>query len=225
MIDLKSIYKIRGKSKQFQQFSRIGHDNKGGFAGWYLDNVEVTKSHMKHKLTFIADRWLDTKEGDGKLEIELFPLKRIDIGTYLTRLGQLSFRSKHAATHLITRPHICIWMFSGLQYPRTLDFPSSWKKMILENWISYMNCCQRKFPCIFLHRETTNLQNVSFVQKSICPNLSFCCGDCQHIVYSSIFRMTEVECFYLFHITRDVTPPYTKKSIYWFTSIKYLFNW
>merc|ERR1712188_108157 len=47
---------------------RIGHDNKGGFAGWYLYSVTVT---VTYAITFVADRWLDKSEGDGALEVTL----------------------------------------------------------------------------------------------------------------------------------------------------------
>merc|ERR1712013_485424 len=45
----------------------VGHDNKGGFAGWYLSSVKV--AHLE----FVADRWLDKKEADKQLEVTLFP--------------------------------------------------------------------------------------------------------------------------------------------------------
>ena len=53
---------------------RIGHDNKGGFAGWYLDYLVICTPSTNHKETFLANRWLDKKEGDGKLEVDLYPL-------------------------------------------------------------------------------------------------------------------------------------------------------
>ena len=53
---------------------RIGHDNKGGFAGWYLDNVVIDAPSLGHKWTFRAARWLDKEKEDGKLEADLFPL-------------------------------------------------------------------------------------------------------------------------------------------------------
>ena len=52
-------------------FFRIGHDNKGGFAGWYLDWVSVRTNKFYHM--FKADRWLDLKEANGKLECDLYP--------------------------------------------------------------------------------------------------------------------------------------------------------
>lgn len=52
---------------------RIGHDNKGGFAGWYLDNVVIDAPSMGRKWTFPAGRWLDKGKEDGKLEVDLYP--------------------------------------------------------------------------------------------------------------------------------------------------------
>jgi len=53
--------------------SRIGHDNKGGFAGWYLDNVVIDAPSVGRKWTFPAGRWLDKGKDDGLLEVELHP--------------------------------------------------------------------------------------------------------------------------------------------------------
>jgi hypothetical protein len=48
---------------------KIGHDNKGLGAGWYLDSVAIDVPALGKRYTFDADRWLDKKEGDGKIEI------------------------------------------------------------------------------------------------------------------------------------------------------------
>lgn len=53
---------------------RIGHDNKGGFAGWFLDNVVVDAPSVGCKWKFPAARWLDKSKDDGKIEIDLYPL-------------------------------------------------------------------------------------------------------------------------------------------------------
>merc|ERR1712159_861360 len=65
---------------------RIGHDNKGGFAGWHLKSVTISTSTME-KLTFVADRWLDLKEGDGKLEVQIYALNKT--GVSLDDTGEL----------------------------------------------------------------------------------------------------------------------------------------
>ena len=54
-------------------YCRIGHDNKGGFAGWYLDNVEIDAPSLGKKWVFPAGRWLDKGKDDGKTEVDLFP--------------------------------------------------------------------------------------------------------------------------------------------------------
>ena len=56
--------------------SRIGHDNKGGFAGWRLDNVEIEAPSIGKRLHFPCDRWLDLKEDDGLIERELTPVDK-----------------------------------------------------------------------------------------------------------------------------------------------------
>ena len=52
---------------------RIGHDNKGGFAGWYLDSVVIDAPSVGKKWIFPAGRWLDKGKDDGLLEVELHP--------------------------------------------------------------------------------------------------------------------------------------------------------
>lgn len=52
---------------------RIGHDNKGGFAGWFLDKVIVDAPSLGQQVVFPCGRWLDKDKDDGQLERELFP--------------------------------------------------------------------------------------------------------------------------------------------------------
>ena len=52
---------------------RIGHDNKGGFAGWFLDKVIIDVPSLGQKAVFPCGRWLDKGKDDGQLERELFP--------------------------------------------------------------------------------------------------------------------------------------------------------
>ncbi|KAJ8019702.1 Tetratricopeptide repeat protein 25 [Holothuria leucospilota] len=52
---------------------KIGHDNKGAFAGWMLAHVEVEAPSLSKKLYFPCHMWLDDDEGDGKTERELEP--------------------------------------------------------------------------------------------------------------------------------------------------------
>ena len=52
---------------------RIGHDNYGKFAGWYLSHVTIRATNLQSKLKFSAERWIDEKEADKKLEVELYP--------------------------------------------------------------------------------------------------------------------------------------------------------
>ncbi|XP_061658036.1 lipoxygenase homology domain-containing protein 1-like [Syngnathoides biaculeatus] len=52
---------------------RIGHDNRGGSAGWFLDWVEIDAPSLGQKLRFPCGRWLDKGEDDGAISRDLFP--------------------------------------------------------------------------------------------------------------------------------------------------------
>ncbi|GLD72495.1 lipoxygenase homology domain-containing protein 1 [Lates japonicus] len=52
---------------------RIGHDNCGGSAGWFLDWVEIDAPSLGQKLRFPCGRWLDKGEDDGAIVRDLFP--------------------------------------------------------------------------------------------------------------------------------------------------------
>ncbi|XP_056146384.1 lipoxygenase homology domain-containing protein 1 [Lampris incognitus] len=52
---------------------RIGHDNYGGSAGWFLDWVEIDAPSLGQKLHFPCGRWLDRGEEDGAIVRDLFP--------------------------------------------------------------------------------------------------------------------------------------------------------
>ncbi|CAB4019689.1 lipoxygenase homology domain-containing 1-like, partial [Paramuricea clavata] len=54
---------------------RIGHDNKGGFAGWFLDKVEIDSKSLGTRWVFPCGRWLDKGKDDGLLERELYPVE------------------------------------------------------------------------------------------------------------------------------------------------------
>ena len=56
---------------------RIGHDNKGGGAGWKLDRVEIEAPSLSKRLYFPCGRWLDKNEDDGLIERELTPVERM----------------------------------------------------------------------------------------------------------------------------------------------------
>ncbi|KAG9353677.1 hypothetical protein JZ751_011799, partial [Albula glossodonta] len=51
---------------------RIGHDNSGGSAGWFLDWVEIDAASMGQKLRFPCGRWLDKGEDDGAIVRDLY---------------------------------------------------------------------------------------------------------------------------------------------------------
>ncbi|XP_029211921.2 uncharacterized protein LOC114975839 isoform X2 [Acropora millepora] len=50
---------------------RIGHDNTGFGAAWFLDKVTVEDSKTGEEVTFSCQRWFSTSDGDGKISREL----------------------------------------------------------------------------------------------------------------------------------------------------------
>ncbi|XP_039606557.1 lipoxygenase homology domain-containing protein 1-like [Polypterus senegalus] len=52
---------------------RIGHDNKGGSPGWFLDWVDIDAPSLGQRLRFPCGRWLDKTEDDGAIIRDLFP--------------------------------------------------------------------------------------------------------------------------------------------------------
>ena len=51
----------------------IGHDGKRLGSGWYCDWVELFLPEKGMKYTFNVKRWIDSAEGDKKLEVECYP--------------------------------------------------------------------------------------------------------------------------------------------------------
>ncbi|KAM3867839.1 lipoxygenase homology domain-containing protein 1 [Diretmus argenteus] len=61
----------------------IGHTNEGMRAGWFLDSVQIrVPVHGRHYM-FPSHRWLDSKEADGKTEVELYPSEILDIEQFI----------------------------------------------------------------------------------------------------------------------------------------------
>ena len=52
---------------------RIGHDGANPGSGWFLDEVRIDIPSKGEQYVFSCHRWLDTKEEDGQLEVELEP--------------------------------------------------------------------------------------------------------------------------------------------------------
>ncbi|XP_048065057.1 lipoxygenase homology domain-containing protein 1 isoform X2 [Megalobrama amblycephala] len=52
---------------------RIGHDDSGGSAGWFLDWVEIDAPSQGQRLRFPCGRWLDRGEDDGAVVRDLYP--------------------------------------------------------------------------------------------------------------------------------------------------------
>ena len=52
---------------------RIGHNNKGPGAGWFLDKVIIDDLAVKRVYDFKCERWLAVDEDDGKTTIFLYP--------------------------------------------------------------------------------------------------------------------------------------------------------
>ncbi|XP_062984875.1 lipoxygenase homology domain-containing protein 1 [Elgaria multicarinata webbii] len=57
----------------------IGHDNVGLQAGWHLASVEISVPVHGKLYNFPCNRWLDTNEADGKVEIEVYPSEIMEI--------------------------------------------------------------------------------------------------------------------------------------------------
>lgn len=49
---------------------RIGHDNAGVGAAWYLKDVRIEEEETKKSWKFLCNRWLAKDEGDGATEAE-----------------------------------------------------------------------------------------------------------------------------------------------------------
>lgn len=52
---------------------RIGHDGANPGSGWFLDEVRIDVPSKGENYVFACHRWLDKKEEDGQLEIEMEP--------------------------------------------------------------------------------------------------------------------------------------------------------
>ena len=50
---------------------RIGHDNAGFGASWFLDKVYVTNPITKKEWVFLCGRWIGKNEDDGQIVREL----------------------------------------------------------------------------------------------------------------------------------------------------------
>ena len=59
------------------QMLRISHDNKGGGAAWFLDDVTVDVPSRGEHVVFACHRWFAKDEDDGKLERELHPTEHV----------------------------------------------------------------------------------------------------------------------------------------------------
>lgn len=69
-------FTIMGKDVGEIEMLQIGHDNKGLGPGWHLKEVEV-ETPDRRKYMFPCDQWFDKKEGDGKIERDLFRVENL----------------------------------------------------------------------------------------------------------------------------------------------------
>lgn len=56
---------------------KIGHNNKGFGASWFLDSVEIINYATLEDFFFVCGKWLDKKKDDGLLERELLPAQKL----------------------------------------------------------------------------------------------------------------------------------------------------
>ncbi len=72
----KNFFKLVDESLPFTlqiEKIKIGHDGKNPGSGWFLDEVRIDVPSKGENYIFACHRWLDTKEEDGLLEVELEP--------------------------------------------------------------------------------------------------------------------------------------------------------
>ena len=50
---------------------RIGHDNSGFYAGWFLENIKITNEKTNEISFFFCGKWLDINEDDGQIVREI----------------------------------------------------------------------------------------------------------------------------------------------------------
>lgn len=75
----------------------IGHDGKGPGSGWFLDYVEIDLPSKGLRYKFSAHRWLDEREDDGRIEIELFPTEEIKMRKYIPYVVSIKTGNKRGA--------------------------------------------------------------------------------------------------------------------------------
>lgn len=54
---------------------RFGHDGRMAGDGWYVDEVRIDVPSRGECYIFSLHRWLDVKEGDGLIMIEVEPTR------------------------------------------------------------------------------------------------------------------------------------------------------
>ena len=87
---------------------RIGHDNKGGSSGWYLDRVQVEDTAEERVYQFPCQRWLADDEDDGAISRDLIA----GVGGEYFRF-RLSFKSRndyHQSKYLVSQLKFTYWL-------------------------------------------------------------------------------------------------------------------
>ena len=90
---------------------RIGHDGASAGSGWFLDEVRLDIPSKGLHYVFACHRWLDTREADGKIEIEMEPT-HTDQGVISKTSLNLSSSSFSCFQHLVKKARSYI-----VQYP------------------------------------------------------------------------------------------------------------
>ena len=52
---------------------RVGHDNKGLGAAWFLEKVKIRNERSGQEWIFLSGKWFDASSGDGQIVRELTP--------------------------------------------------------------------------------------------------------------------------------------------------------
>lgn len=77
---------------------RIGHDNSGWSAGWFLERVMVLNERTGQQYSFIANKWFDKKEGDKQVIRELLPGEADEISQVIYKVRVKTADQRGAGT-------------------------------------------------------------------------------------------------------------------------------
>ncbi|XP_065836583.1 lipoxygenase homology domain-containing protein 1-like [Oscarella lobularis] len=104
---------------------RIGHDDTGPGAGWFLDRV-VIQSDDEKLYTFHCQRWLSTSEDDGQIVRDLFISQSVEASLLKTTSYHIAVETgdcRNAGTD--ANVFVCLWGSDGDMGRRPLKYAAS----------------------------------------------------------------------------------------------------